>query len=65
MDTPHVLSMTLDDLLSLPMHNLMHALVRNTELPRKLNLRDSSSISSTNNDIAFTSGESWIRRRGL
>ena len=46
------------------MHNLMHSLVRNAKPARKINLRDASSVSSTDGDIPFAGREGQIRRRG-
>jgi hypothetical protein len=42
----------------------VHALIRNAKLPREFSLRDASSMSSTDNNISFASGQGWIRQRG-
>jgi hypothetical protein len=46
------------------MHNLVHTLIGNAKLARKIGLRDASSMSSADNNIAFADSESEIRRRG-
>jgi ribose transport system substrate-binding protein len=43
--------------------DLMHSLIRNAELPCKFGLRNDSSISRTNADIAFAGSENGSRRR--
>jgi hypothetical protein len=51
-------------LFSSSVHDLVHALIRNSKLLREFGLRNASSVSGTDDDIPFAGGESWIRPRG-
>ena len=43
----------------------MHALVRNTELPRQLSLRNASSVSGADEGIALLDAQGIVRLRGV
>jgi len=52
-------------LAALAMHDLVYPLVGDAKQPREFGLRVASGVAGTDDDIAFTGGKRWIRRRGL
>jgi hypothetical protein len=52
-------------LLSLGVHYLMHALIRNAELPGEAGLRNAGGISGADEGVTFLDAERLVRLRGI